>query len=72
MVRWERPGNYDEAHGAESPQLRSKPGRDWNRRVEHELTVIEPEDGHSNRNPDQAGLPTKLVLDTPEVAVVLH
>ena len=67
-----RPGNYDEAHSAESPQLRPKLGRDWSRRMKDELTVAESEDGHSNGDPDQASLPTKLVLSAPEVAVMLH
>ena len=60
----------DEADRAESVELFSKFMRDWDRRMENKLSIGEPENRHADRHRNQPGLPTELVLGTPEVRVV--
>jgi hypothetical protein len=64
--------HYDEADPAESVEFRSKFRRDGDRRMEDELPVVEPEHRHANRDRNQPGLPTELVLGAPDIRVVPH
>jgi len=67
-----RPRNHDEADRAKSPQFLLEFARYRYGRMKDELTAGESEYRHSNGDPDQAGLPTELVLSAPEVRVVLN
>lgn len=66
-----RSGDYDEADRAKSPQLPLELARYRYGRMEDQLTAGKSEYRHSNRDPDQAGLPAEFVLGAPEVRVVL-
>ena len=63
--------NYDEANPAESVEFLSKVTRARDRRMEDELSVAEPKHCHPNRDRNQAGRPTDLILGAPEIRVVL-
>ena len=52
-------------------EVAMKLGGDGDWRMEDEPSATEPQHRHPNRDRNQAGLPTELVLDTPEIPVVL-
>ena len=64
--------NHDKADRAESIEFLSKLRRDGTRRMEDELSVGESEHRHANRDRNQPGLPTELVLGAPEIRVVTN
>jgi len=65
-----RLGNDDETDRPKSVELSSKLRRDRDGRMEDELPVGEPDHRHADRDRDQPGLPTALMLGAPEIRVV--
>ena len=64
--------DHNEADWAHSVDLFSKLRGNGDRRMEDQLAAGESDHRHANRDLYQPGLPTKLVLGTPEIRVVLN
>ncbi len=67
MCTW----NDDEPNWTERIEFLPKLRRDGDRGMQDEPPVVESKHRHANRDRDQASLPAELMLDAPEVGVVL-
>ena len=64
-------GDHDEGDPAQPVELLSELWRDGTGRMEDELSAVESDHRHAHGDRNQAGPPAELVLDAPQIGVVL-